>query len=121
MKLCWQIYGTSFITNNDLAIWVVKRFITQKKGTEINWATTLAWMAKEKCYKMEVLAFRSKGIDLNGPCLSQKLSTDGDSTKNNVHLVSDFKMLKVSCNISPYSVVTNDLKQVEDLVSFLNS
>ncbi len=31
MKLCWQTYGTSFITNNDLAIWVVRRFVTQKK------------------------------------------------------------------------------------------
>jgi hypothetical protein len=69
---------------------------------------------------MEVSALRFKCIDLNGPCLSQKLSIDGDSTKSNVHLVSDFKVLKASCNTNPYGVATNDLKQVEDLASFFS-
>jgi hypothetical protein len=69
---------------------------------------------------MEVLALRSKGIDLNGPCVSQKLSTDGNSTKNNVHLLSDFKVLKASCSACPYDVVTNDFKQAENLTSFFS-
>jgi hypothetical protein len=51
--------------------------------------------------------------------VSQKLSTDGDSTKSNVHLVRDSKELKISCNTCPYGVATNDLKQVKDLPSFL--
>jgi hypothetical protein len=42
VRLCWQIYGTSFITNNDLAIWVVRGFIMQEKGIKINWAATIA-------------------------------------------------------------------------------
>ncbi len=76
-------------------------------------------MAKKKCCKMEVSALKSKGIDLNVPCVSQKFSTNGDSTKSNVHLVSDYKVLKILCSTCPYGVTTNDLKEVEDLVSFL--
>jgi hypothetical protein len=76
-------------------------------------------MAKKTCCKMEISALKSKGIDLNVPCVSQKFSTDGDSTKSNVHLVSDYKVLKILCSTCPYGVTTNDLKEVEDLVSFL--
>jgi hypothetical protein len=68
---------------------------------------------------MEVSALKSRGIDLNVPCVSQKFNSDGDSTKSNVHLVSDYKVLKTLCNTCPYGVIANDLKQVEDLVSFL--
>ncbi len=119
MRLCWQIYGTSFITNNDLVVWVVKGFIVQEKGIEINWVAAATWTAKEKCRKMEVLALKFEGTDLSGPCVSRKLSTNGNSTKSNVHLVSDCEALKTSCSTCPYGVVANYLKQVEDLVSCL--
>jgi len=98
---------------------VSQRFIAHEKGIEINWAAIATWMAKKKCYKMEVSTLKSKGIDLNVPCVSQKFSTNGDSTKSNVHLVNDYKVLKTLCSTCPYGVPTNDLKQVEDLVSFL--
>jgi hypothetical protein len=120
MRLCWQIYGTSSITNNAFVIWVVRRFIAQEKGIEINWTTIAAWTAKEKCYRMEVLALRFQSIDLNGPCVSQKFSTDGKSIKSNVHFMSDFKVLKTSCITCLYGVVANNLKQVENLVSFIS-
>jgi hypothetical protein len=50
--------------------------------------------------------------------VSQKLNIDGNSTKSNVHLVSDPEALKTSCNTRPYGVATNDLKQIENLASF---
>jgi hypothetical protein len=68
---------------------------------------------------MEVLALKFEGTDLSGPCVSRKLSTNGNSTKSNVHLVSDCEALKTSCSTCPYGVVANYLKQVEDLVSCL--
>ncbi len=51
--------------------------------------------------------------------MSQKLNIDGNSTKSNVHLVSDFEALKTSCSTCLYGVATNDLKQIENLASFL--
>ncbi len=54
----------------------------------------------------------SKSIDLSGPCVSRKFSTDGDSTKINVHLVSDCEALKTSCSKCPYGVTANNLKQI---------
>ncbi len=50
----------------------------------------------------------------------QKLNTDGNSTKSNVNLVSNFKALKALCSTCPYGVTSNDLMQVENLVSFLS-
>jgi hypothetical protein len=78
----------------------------------------LGW-PKKNVAKMEVSTLKSKGIDLNVPCVSQKFNTDGNSTKSNVHLVGDYKVLKTLCSTCPYGITTNDLKQVEDLVSFL--
>jgi len=92
---------------------VSQRFIAHEKGIEINWAATATWMAKNKCCKMEVSTLKFKGIDLNVPCVSQKLSTDGNTTKSNVHLVSDYKVLKTLCSTRPYGVTTNGLKKVE--------
>jgi hypothetical protein len=68
---------------------------------------------------MEVLALKSKGTNLNGPCVFQKLGTNGDLTKSNVHLVSDYEALKASCSTCPYGVAANYLKQDLQLASFL--
>jgi hypothetical protein len=69
---------------------------------------------------MEVSALKFKGTYLSGPCVSRKFSTNGDSTKSNVHLVSDYETLKASCSTCFYGAAANYLKQVEDLVSFLS-
>ncbi len=59
--MCWQIYGTFFIANNDFASWVVRGFITQEKGVNVNWANTVAWIEKEEACKVETMALKSEG------------------------------------------------------------
>jgi hypothetical protein len=35
-KLHWQIYGVAILTKNDFMLWLVREYITQEKGYEIN-------------------------------------------------------------------------------------
>jgi hypothetical protein len=37
LHLCSQIYGTSIIMNNKFMSWVVKGYITESKGWDVNW------------------------------------------------------------------------------------
>ncbi len=36
MKLCWKIYDTFVVTNNDFASWVVKGYIVEEKDHDVN-------------------------------------------------------------------------------------
>ncbi len=42
----------------------------------------------------------------------QKLNTNGNSTKSNMNLVSNSKMLKASYNTRLYGVTLDDLKKI---------
>jgi hypothetical protein len=91
VKLCWQIYGTLVITNNDFASWVVRGFITQEKGVNVNWATTITWTEKEEAWKLKAMALKSEDTKLNGVTMSWRLDTKRDSIKNHVVLVKNLK------------------------------
>ncbi len=70
MRLCWQIYGTFVLTNNDFASLVVRGFIAQEKGVNVNWATIVVWIEKEEAYKLEAMALKFEGTKLNGGTMS---------------------------------------------------
>jgi hypothetical protein len=36
VKLCWKIYSTFVVTNNDFASWVVKGCIAEEKDHDVN-------------------------------------------------------------------------------------
>ncbi len=101
VRLCWQIYGTFVITNNDFASWVVKGFIAQKKGVNVNWATIVAWTEKEEACKLKAMALKFEGIELSGVTISWKLDTREDFIKNHVVLVKNFEVKKGLC---PFNV-----------------
>jgi hypothetical protein len=41
----WQIYGVPTPTNNDFMLWLMKGYIAQNKGHEVNWAKTTTLIA----------------------------------------------------------------------------
>jgi hypothetical protein len=41
VKLYWQVYGTTNVTNNKFYLWFVRDYIAQLKGKSMNWAKAL--------------------------------------------------------------------------------
>jgi hypothetical protein len=66
MRLCWQIYGTFVIINNNFASLVVKGFIAQEKSVNVNWVTIATWTEKEEACKLETMALKFEGTEFNG-------------------------------------------------------
>ncbi len=67
MKLCWKIYKTFVITNNDFVSWVVKGYIVEEKGHDVNWAIANVYMAKGKAWKVKAMAFKFEVIEMSVP------------------------------------------------------
>jgi hypothetical protein len=44
----WRVFGTSNVTNNEIPTWIVRRFIAQGKGVDINWANAIESTTKKK-------------------------------------------------------------------------
>ncbi len=57
-RLHWQIYGVHTLNNNDFMLWLMKGYITQEKGYEINWVKTIALTTKEKVQRKEMEAWK---------------------------------------------------------------
>jgi hypothetical protein len=49
---------------------VVRGFIAQEKGVNVNWATIVVWIEKEEAYKLEAMALKFEGTKLNGGTMS---------------------------------------------------
>jgi hypothetical protein len=73
---------------------VVRGFIAQEKGVNVNWAITTTWTTKEKTYKLEARALKSEGTKLSGAIVSQRLDIGRNSTKNHVVLVKNLEVEK---------------------------
>jgi hypothetical protein len=73
---------------------VVRGFIAQEKGVNVNWAITTIWTTKEKAYKLEARALKSEGTKLSGAIVSQRLDIGRNSTKNHVVLVKNLEVEK---------------------------
>lgn len=48
VTLYGKIYGTEDVTNNEFMLWVVKGFVLEYKGEDVDWATAAASTAREK-------------------------------------------------------------------------
>ncbi len=76
---------------------MVRGFIAQEKGVNVNWATATTLIEKEEVYKLEVMALKSEGTKLSGTTMSWRLDTRGDSIKNHVVLVKNLEVEKGLC------------------------
>lgn len=47
-RLYWRVYGTCHITNNEIMVRLVRGWIVECNGHNINWAKAIASIAKEK-------------------------------------------------------------------------
>jgi hypothetical protein len=88
LELCCRIYGTSIITNNEFMSWVVKGYIAQAKGYNVNWARAATLIAKEKARKL--VAEKMKGMKssdmskLSGGLEVSCKTEGGDVCKNSI-------------------------------------
>jgi len=64
IKLHWQMYGSTAITNNEFMMWLVKGYITELKGHLENWAIAIASTTREKARRQEVKGLKSRSIDI---------------------------------------------------------
>jgi hypothetical protein len=48
----------------------------------VNWAIIIACKTKEKAWRLEVMALKFEGIEMNGPHITQKFDIDEDLTKS---------------------------------------
>ncbi len=69
MKLYWQVYGTTNVSNNNFYLWFVKGYIAQMKGKSMNWAKVVVSTTKKKVKRKGVKIMKSgggKSLDLCG-------------------------------------------------------
>ncbi len=52
--LCSWFYGTSTITNNKFMSWLIKGYIVETKGRDVNWARATMSTTKEKVHRVQV-------------------------------------------------------------------
>ena len=75
LRIYWQIFGTADVTNNEFGTWLVKGYIAQEMGEDVDWAAAAAATAKEldrrvgylKCSGIEL---KPGASELNGGCPS---------------------------------------------------
>ncbi len=47
-EIYWTMFGTSSVTNNEIPTWIVRGFIAQGKGVDINWVKVVESTTKKK-------------------------------------------------------------------------
>jgi len=52
--LYWKIYGTGHIINNKLYLWLVKGYIVETKGNDVNWVEVTTSTIQEKARRVSV-------------------------------------------------------------------
>ena len=75
LRICWQIFGTIDVTNNEFGTWLVKGYIAQEMGEAVDWAAVAVAIAMEldrrvgsqKCSAREL---KPGASEFNGGCLS---------------------------------------------------
>jgi hypothetical protein len=106
LSLCWKIYGTVVLANNEFMAWIVKGFVAEQKGdVKINWAVAAASTAVEKKRRDAIKRVRVAGSMVNSQDLSECLGSEldlgtrshGDVSSRGVRRMSDLKP-------SPFSV-----------------
>jgi hypothetical protein len=100
LSLCWKIYGTTVLENNEFMAWIVKGFVAEQKGDiKINWAVAIASKAIEKKRRDAVERARVAGSTVNSldltECLGSNLDlgarSHGDVSSRGVRHMSDLK------------------------------
>jgi hypothetical protein len=56
--------------------------MVKEKVHDVNWAIVVACTTKQEAWKLEVIALKSKGIEMNGPHITRKFDIDEDLTKS---------------------------------------
>jgi hypothetical protein len=81
-SLCWKIYGSALLPNNEFMAWIVKGYVVQQKGLfKVNWAVAVAsTVVEEKCRDLVLLgkvnASKTMSTDLTeGTCTGRDFST----------------------------------------------
>jgi hypothetical protein len=75
LRIYWQIFGSTDVTNNEFGTWLVKGYIAQEMGKAVDWAAVVA--ATTKKLDRWVGTQKTSGLDLkpgasgyNGGCPS---------------------------------------------------
>jgi hypothetical protein len=134
LKLCWRIYGTAVVPNNEFMAWIVKGFIAEQKGDmKINWAVAAASTVVEK--KRRDAAKKSKLIGLSEGSIDVPQGTGNDgqlSTQSRGEITSaglgfqigvqPLHLPKSESTLCPYEISTTEsqaLRSAGDLVEEL--
>jgi hypothetical protein len=118
LELCCKIYGTSIVTNNKFMSWMVKGYIAQAKGYNVNWARAVALIAKENEPILVVKKMKgTKSLDVSklsgGLEVSWKIE-GGDVCKSFIVAIRF-----VSRSTCPDGVLAKYIAMVQDLYFFL--
>ncbi len=67
-----------FITINDFTRWIIKGFIAQEKGYELNWSITITWTTRKKGHKVDIVhkLYSFVGSKMSAQQISCKLKSD---------------------------------------------
>jgi hypothetical protein len=118
-RLYWQIFGTSHVTNNDLAGWIVNGYIAQEMGEDVDWATAAASTAKERLRRqvatesdMSVERMTIGGLDVE--------AVFDDVSKMEVKVEADIKQaIMTKQGACPYHISKSMLDRVQGVHSVL--
>jgi hypothetical protein len=124
LSLCWKIYGTAVLANNEFMAWIVKGFVAEQKGdVKINWAVAAASTAIEKKRRDAVERVRVVGSMVNSldltECLGSELDlgtrSHGDVSSRGVRRMSDLKPSPFSVSLvnqCPFKLAQAELQRV---------
>jgi hypothetical protein len=124
LSLCWKIYGTAILANNEFMAWIVKGFVVKQKGdVKINWAVAAASTAIEKKRRDAVERVRVAGSMVNSQDLTECLGSEldlgtrshGDVSSRGVRRMSDLKPSPFSVSLvnqCPFKLAQAELQRV---------
>ncbi len=115
-KLRWQIYGSTTPTNNDFMLWLVRGYIAQVKGVEINWAKVVASTAREKAQRKDVGKLKNGSIDLLILSGGEATTWFGNKPTPKVEKNGSCLMQQALC---PYDILSLEIRKVRELHTLL--
>jgi hypothetical protein len=114
--LYWQVYGIDQVTNNELLIWFVNRYISQEKGHKVNLVKVIASIAWEKAWREEAKIMKSGFEEL-----SKKSGGEGFAKFERKFLNSPLSALNVDAldkqhvAMCPYGVLKRAMTKVNEV------
>jgi hypothetical protein len=115
-EIYYRVFGTTSIANYEMLAWIMRGFIVESKGIDINWANVVESIAKEKAHRDEVKSNERLGVMKKEQTIN--ISKSGGSMIANIEVkVSQLAPYNPRLEDASFAPLEDDIRQSSYIVS----